>query len=141
MKFDDLRGRAAVAGVGRIAAIGLAVLVTLVFLVSRAGATPAAVPVVGDWQGALSANGAALHLALHLTQDKDGKLGGTMDSLDQGANGIVITAINFKAPDLHFEISSIAGTYDGKIGKNDSEIAGTWSQSGASLPLTFTKNK
>lgn len=140
MKFE-LRGGSAAGMTGRIAAIVLPVMVALVFLVSRAGAAPAAVPVVGDWQGALSANGATLHLALHVTQDKDGKLGGTMDSLDQGANGIVITAISFKAPDLHFEISSIAGTYDGKIGKNDSEIAGTWSQGGGSLPLTFTKGK
>ena len=123
-----------------VAGVVLPMLGAIALVVSSAIAAPApAAPVVGDWQGALSANGATLHVALHVTQDKDGKLGGTMDSLDQNAIGLAITAINFKSPDLHFEIGSIGGIYDGKIGKDDTEIAGQWSQGPASLPLTFTK--
>lgn len=121
-----------------VSGIVLPVLAAIVLVVRSATAAPAP-PVVGDWQGALSANGATLRLALHITQDKDGKLGGTMDSLDQNAMGLPITAITFNAPDLHFEIGSVGGIYDGKIGKDNPEIAGQWQQGPASLPLTFTK--
>jgi hypothetical protein len=125
-------------GAPRWIAVGVPILAAIVLAVSSAIAAPAP-PVVGDWQGALSANGGTLHLALHITEDKDGKLGGTMDSLDQNAMGLPITAITFNAPNLHFEIGSVGGIYDGKIGKDNSEIAGQWQQGPASLPLTFTR--
>jgi len=104
-------------------------------------ATPAATapPVVGDWQGALSAGGSSLRMVLHVTQDADGKLSGTMDSPDQGATGIPLSSISFKSPDLHFEIQRIGGSYDGKINKDNTEIAGDWKQGGGSFPLTLKR--
>jgi uncharacterized protein len=100
----------------------------------------AASPIVGDWNGALSAGGTSLRLVVHFSQDKDGKLSGTMDSLDQaGANGIVITTLTFTPPDVHFDILSISGTFDGKLSKDNSEIAGDWKQAGQSLPLTLKR--
>jgi hypothetical protein len=50
----------------------------------------------GDWQGALSAGGAQLRLALHITAGKDGSLTATLDSVDQGAYGIPVSAISLK---------------------------------------------
>ncbi len=44
--------------------------------------------VTGDWQGSLSAGGAELRLVLHITKGADGALKATLDSVDQGANGI-----------------------------------------------------
>jgi len=95
--------------------------------------------VVGDWQGTLDAGGTTLRVVLHVTADKDGKLGGALDSPDQGASGIAITSITYKEPDLHFEIDTIGGSYDGKIAQDGSKIVGTWSQGGGSLPLTFQR--
>ena len=43
----------------------------------------------------------------------------------------------FKELSLHFESESIGGIYDGKINKDNSEIAGEWKQSGVTAPLTF----
>ena len=51
-------------------------------------------------------------------------------------SGAVIT---FKDPNLHFESESIGGVYDGKISKDNSEIAGEWKQSGVTAPLTFKR--
>jgi len=76
---------------------------------------------------------------LHFAQDKDGKFSGTMDSIDQGANGLVMTTITFTQPDIHFEIATISGTYDGKISKDNSEIAGDWKQAGQDFQLTFKR--
>ena len=95
--------------------------------------------VAGDWQGTLDTGGGTLRIVLHITQDKDGKLSGAIDSPDQGASGIAITAMTYKEPDLHFEVGSIGGSYDGKMNKENSQIAGDWKQGGGSLPLTFKR--
>jgi hypothetical protein len=52
--------------------------------------------IAGDWQGTLSANGAELRLALHITKSTDGTLKATLDSVDQGANGIPVSSISLK---------------------------------------------
>jgi len=94
----------------------------------------------GDWQGTLDAGGGnTLKVVVHISQDKDGKLSGAIDSPDQGASGIAITAVTYKEPDLHFEVGSIDGSYDGKMNKENSQIAGQWKQGGASLPLTLKR--
>jgi hypothetical protein len=95
--------------------------------------------IAGDWEGTLDTGGGSLRVVVHITQDKDGKLGGAIDSPDQGASGIEITAITYKAPALHFEVDSINGAYDGKMNSEDSQIAGDWKQNGASLPLSLKR--
>jgi hypothetical protein len=110
----------------------------LALMVGFAMAAPAA-GVAGDWQGTLDTGGGTLRVVVHVTQDKDGKLSGAVDSPDQGAAGIAITAITYKEPDLHFEVESIGGSYDGKMNKENSQIAGDWKQGGGSLSLTFKR--
>jgi len=95
--------------------------------------------VAGDWQGTLDAGGNTLTVVVHISQDKDGKLSGAIDSPDQGASGIAITAITYKEPNLHFAVDSIGGSYDGKMNKENSQIAGNWKQGGGSLPLTLKR--
>jgi hypothetical protein len=119
-------------------AAALLLVLGVVSVVSMAAARPA---VVGDWNGVLDVGGGnSLHLVVHVTQKDDGSLTGTLDSVDQNANGIPMTAITYKDGALHFECSSIGGSYDGKM-KGDSEIDGTWSQGGGSLALNLTKSK
>lgn len=103
----------------------------------NAGAKKTASPVAGDWQGTLEAGGQQLHLALHIKQAADGTLSATLDSLDQGANGIVIDKISFQNGTLSFSSSAIHGSYEGKLTAN-STIEGTWNQ-GQALPLNFKR--
>jgi len=113
-----------------------------ILLAISAGLAMAAAPgAVGDWQGTLDTGSGTLRVVVHINQDKDGKLAGAIDSPDQGATGIPITSVTFKEPDLHFEVGSIGGSYDGKINKENSEIAGDWKQGGASLPLALKRVK
>lgn len=123
-------------GTGKFA-FALALALTLSCALGTLFAAPA--PVVGDWNGAIAAGGSSLHIVVHVTQAADGKLAGTLDSPDQGASGIAMTTISFTAPDFHFEIQSIAGTYDGKLDKDNATIIGTWKQAGNELPLTLKR--
>ncbi len=92
----------------------------------------------GHWTGALDVQGMKLHLALHVGKLSDGSLAGSLDSLDQGANGIPANAVRFNAPAAHLEWRSIAGVYDGKL--QGGKLSGTWRQGGQSFPLVFERS-
>jgi uncharacterized protein len=92
--------------------------------------------VTGDWNGKLNVNGGELRLVLHITKNADGRLKATLDSVDQGANGIPVSSISLKDSKLSLAVSAVNGSYEGKVNSAVTEIAGTWTQ-GASLPLSF----
>ncbi len=92
----------------------------------------------GNWQGTLNLGAVKLRLAVHIKKDASGKLTSTIDSIDQGANGIPVAATMFSANVLHLDIPAIHGTFDGKLNQSGSQIKGTFTQ-GAGLPLTFER--
>jgi hypothetical protein len=100
--------------------------------------TPAA-RIEGHWHGTLKVGDAELRLALHIARADDGGYKATMDSLDQGANGISVTSMTFKDANLTFSVDSIQGSYEGTLSTHGTAIRGTWSQSGQSLPLDFSR--
>jgi len=93
----------------------------------------------GEWQGTLDAGGTKLRLVLKVTKNGEGKLTGTLDSLDQNANGIPISAIEQSGDDVKLELAAIGGSYAGKMNAGGMEIAGEWKQGGVSLPLVFKR--
>jgi hypothetical protein len=120
-----------------VAALAVAWGFALLPAQARAEKAPA---IVGDWEGTLDAGAQGkLRVVLHVTQAKDGSLSATMDSPDQDATGIPVTTITYKEPALHFESEPIKGSYDGKMNKENTEIAGDWSQGGGTLPLVFKR--
>jgi hypothetical protein len=94
--------------------------------------------VVGDWSGTLNAGPAKLRLLLHIKAANDGTLSGTLDSLDQGANDIPISTVEFKDGKLNLNVAAVTGTYEGTVNKDASEITGTWTQ-GQPLELNFKR--
>jgi hypothetical protein len=57
------------------------------------------------------------------------------------AGSLFIDPIAFNEPDLHFEIHTVSGTYDGKVDPQGTFIKGNWKQSGASAPLVLKRVK
>lgn len=112
-------------------------VMTVTFVVSAACVAQAQT-VVGDWQGTLKAGAVGLRLALHVASGDDGRLKATLDSIDQGANGIPITSISVKDSTLTFAAASLGGSYEGKVNADATSIDGTWSQ-GQPLPLVFVR--
>src|SRR6266568_41891 len=92
--------------------------------------------ITGDRNGTLKPGGGELRLVLHITKNADGTLKATLDSIDQGANGIPVSAITLKDSKLNLKVDAVNGTYDGKVNSDASEIDGMWSQ-GGSLELNF----
>lgn len=102
-----------------------------------AGSAAYAQDISGDWQGTLKAGPTELRIQLHLTKADNG-FKATMDSVDQGANGIPVDMVKLDGATLKFTVDTVQGTYEGKVSADGSSISGNWSQ-GQPLPLNFTR--
>src|SRR5262245_4205729 len=107
----------------------------------KADAGKPAPSVVGDWIGVLDAQGQTLHLAVHITKNGDGTLAATLDSVEQGAMGIPVSKVGYADGVLTLELAAVQARFEGTVGKDGAEIAGSWTQGPGSLPLTFTRGK
>ena len=112
----------------------------------RIAPTPAvaadALLIVGDWEGTLDPGAQPKkRILVHISAAQDGSLSGTIDYPDQDSSGILITAITYKEPALHFESTPNLSVYDGVVNKDMSEITGTWKQSGSGLSLIFKRTR
>jgi len=106
-----------------------------------AASKEAALKVAGTWNGALAAGGGSLRLRVNIAKTAAGVATGTMDSLDQGANGIPISAITLKDGKVRFEARGIGGVYEGTLAADGSALNGQWQQGGHSSPLDLQKAK
>ena len=102
------------------------VMLTIVAIVAFAPTCRAQAPIVGDWQGTLNTGAGELRLVLHISEAQDGSLNATLDSVDQAANGIPVTAISLKDSKLKLTVDAVHGSYEGTVSKDATEIKGTW---------------
>jgi uncharacterized protein len=91
----------------------------------------------GTYAGTLQAGEAQLHLVLHVTQDSEGLLHATLDSLDQGVYNIEASRVSKSATTLKLDVSSVGAHFEGTLSLDRKTIEGTWSQGNAELPLIF----
>ncbi len=91
--------------------------------------------IAGDYAGTLG----PLHLRLHLKIDASGAITGTMDSPDQGANGIGCTDFHLDGDALSFSVPVVHGSWKGAVSTDGRTLTGTWDQ-GAAMPLVFTRD-
>lgn len=89
----------------------------------------------GSWYGALNVGPMKLRIVLNIKANGDG-YSATMDSPDQGAKDIAITAIRYEQPKLTFHIQNLI-EYEG-LYANDS-ISGTFRQNGMAFSLVFSR--
>ena len=114
--------------------MGIRISLLLPFALTLAAEAP---PFEGNWLGNLPAGPANLRLALHLVQSPGG-LTARMDSLDQGALGIPAKA-TVSERSITLDFPSIPASFEGTLSEDGQQIAGTFTQSGADLPLTLAK--
>jgi len=102
--------------------------------------TPAA-SIEGVWQGTIVLPTAKLRLVLKVRRDAaSGALGGTLDSIDQGARDLPIDVLTFQDGKLHLEMKAIGAHYEAELSVTGNELSGNWSQGPGSLPLSFKRD-
>jgi uncharacterized protein len=95
--------------------------------------------IAGKWNGILDVQGTQLRLVFNITKTASG-ISATMDSPDQGAKDIPVTAASFDNSVLKIAIPKMQLEYEGKLDA-DNAISGNFKQRGMSLPLNLSKNK
>jgi pimeloyl-ACP methyl ester carboxylesterase len=100
--------------------------------------TPKTPKLEGTWLGTLKVGEKELRLGFSVVA-LEGKLTATLDSVDQGVNGIPITEVVSQDGMVKFDVKLIKAVFEGKFNKEGTEIAGEWAQGGAKLPLTLKR--
>ena len=119
--------------------IAWASLLTVWSMTAASSVSAQAPKVVGDWEGNLKIpSGIELRLVIHVIE-KGKALTSTMDSPDQGSNGLKVDETVFKDGDLTLTLKQINGSFAGKIDEKGETIAGKWSQNGETWPLTLNR--
>lgn len=95
--------------------------------------------IVGTWHGKLTVPNGSLAIVFHIIQTENGSYVTTLDSPDQGANGIKTQTTSFSDSTLTVQIPVLHASYKGKLESNNT-ITGTFTQ-GIPLPLNLTKGE
>ena len=106
--------------------------------VAAAGKAVAPSDIDGDWLGILDTGMGKLRLVLHISNTEKGP-NAMIDSLDQNAKGLPLANLTRHGASLSFEMTSVGGAYRGTIARDLSQVEGSWSQLGKSLPLVFKR--
>ena len=93
--------------------------------------------ITGEWNGLLKVQGMQLRLVFHIEQTANG-YSATMDSPDQGAEGIPVSSISFQDSQLKLAVTPLGITYEGVM-DTDRNVKGTFKQAGQSFPLDLSK--
>jgi uncharacterized protein len=96
-------------------------------------------PIVGTWMGPLTIMGTQLRIAFNLSVADNGSLVATIDSVDQGVNGIAVDTATFKDGILTLKSSVLAAEYSGTLDTAADEIKGEWKQRGLTLALNLKR--
>ena len=94
----------------------------------------------GAWVGTIEASGIELRVVFHILNTADG-LTATMDSPDQGVNGVLATAVTRNGSSLKIEMKQKGAAYEGKISSDLSTIDGTYTWRAGSLSLVVRRVK
>ena len=92
----------------------------------------------GHWKGTLDAKKAKLRLVLHIALMPDGSFSGTLDSLDQGVNGIPADVVQFTLPNVHMEWNGMKVIYDAKL--ENGKLSGTYRVGSMTFALAFERS-
>lgn len=107
-------------------------------------AAPASVPVVsgldGAWDGTLEAGATRLRIVFHI-RTTDGGTTATMDSVDQAATGIPVSAVSREGDAVKLEVAAIGGRFEGALQADGRTLRGRWIEAALDLPFTLTRRE
>ena len=102
---------------------------------TRARSAPIGKELEGTWNGTLDVDGMQRRLVLTMSNQAESAVGSIV-SVEEGLE-IPIATITQSASSLTLVVKAIGGTYSGTLNQERTELAGTWTQGPAALPLTF----
>jgi hypothetical protein len=95
----------------------------------------------GYWRGGLYQGDAMIfRMGLEFVPVPCGQVMLTMDSPDQNAEDLPVTALRMQGDSLFFEMRYIGGAFRGTVAPGATGISGEWSQGGNRLPMRLVRS-
>lgn len=91
----------------------------------------------GVWKGALAIDGGEYQVVLKMSNQPDGTSAGVMISVNEGLE--LPVAIVQKGASLNLDVKVTGGSYSGVLNAAGTELAGTYTTRGVTLPLTLRR--
>ena len=95
----------------------------------------------GIWLGVLNPGPITLRLLFKISKSEDGSLSGTVDSIDQGAEGLKISRIRVDGNSVQLKLKEPVAEFEGTISEDGSQITGEWRQGSGVLPLVIKRQE
>ena len=95
----------------------------------------------GFWQGAIEVGAIKLRIWARVTRAQDGSYAATLDSPDQGAKDIPVSAVTARGDSVRLELKNLGAAFDGTLDATGNTLTGAWHQGGQSLPLVLTRGE
>ena len=95
----------------------------------------------GIWLGVLNPGPITLRLLFKISKSEDGTLTGTLDSLDQGAEGLKISKIRVDGNSVLLKLKDPVADFKGTISEDGSQITGDWRMGSGALPLVIKRQE
>lgn len=96
--------------------------------------------VEGTWQGAIAVTNMRMRMQMHVSHDDKGNLLASLDSLDQGIQGIPASKVREQDGELRFEIPMFQAEYRGTLSATKNDLAGEWTQNDNVEKLDFRRS-
>jgi hypothetical protein len=93
----------------------------------------------GTWNATLTAGNARMRVVLTLANRPDGPSTGTVTNLDQGSLHIPVATITQAGPQVTLGFTVCRSQLQRNLNAGRGELIGTYTQGGASSPVTFTR--
>ena len=94
----------------------------------------------GAWSGVIDAGGRQIHMVLKLANQPDGTCAASLVSVDEGGMEMPV-GVEQRGARLIVDTRVTDATYSATLSADGTELAGTWAEGPAKLPLTLRKNK
>ena len=93
----------------------------------------------GNWRGSLAMSDGTFRVAVHLWPDAQGHALGTVDSIDEDANGKMVDNVRVQDGNVTFDDGQ-DGKFSGRLDAQQDVIEGTWTQGKVVLPLRLQRS-
>jgi hypothetical protein len=93
----------------------------------------------GSWDGTIDAAGRQMRVVVTMKNQSDGTAAGTVVSPD-GSGVEIPIGITQNATAVTIEVASVGASFAGVLNADRTELTGTWTQAGGSVPLTLHRS-
>lgn len=93
----------------------------------------------GDWDGRINLGARQPRAVFHI-KTANGVTTATMDSLDEGTNGIPVSSITRTGDRVKLELGLIGAAFEATLAPDGRTLSGYWTQAGSAFPLTLTRH-